>query len=488
MTVADLLRAIKRHWLLELILFVITVGITVAYTLTAAPVYSASSQLMVKVDTTGSSQTTTGSSSAASSAAASLSSFAQLAQSDAVLEPVIDNLGLHTTVSDLRNHVSAETAEDGGPFMTVSVSYGNADDTVSILDEVTKQLNKQVKSSASALLQLDVMQKPVKPTQPFSPNVGANIAIGAVAGIIIAVLGAMVRDLFDNKIHDRAEIQQIIEAPILASIPRSPTVAGHTPAIIVKPRGHAAEAFRRLATNLTFVMSSNVSDNANLLIVTSSGPREGKTTVSTNLAAAFAEKGESVLLIDADARHPSVAKALGLSNGVGLIKMLTREVSASTAIQPYWKSQLQVLPVEDESTASNVILGSEIMKNMIEQATKHYDRVIVDTAPIQVSNDASVFAREGGTLLLVVSQNVGQRKALREAVHEVKVARIKIGGVVFNRVAHERSRKGNYYYYEQSETDAKNGKRKTHKTAQGAKYSGSAAVAARRSASTSVEA
>lgn len=471
MTVADLLRVIKRHWLLELILFAITVGVTVAYTLTAVPIYSAQEQLMVKVDTSSASQTNKGSSSVSSSsgtasAASSLSSFAQLAQSDAVLEPVIDNLGLHITVAGLRDHVSAQTAEDGGPFMTVSVSYGNADDTVAILNEVTKQLNKQVKSSASALLSLDVMQKPVKPTQPSSPNVGANIAIGSVAGIIIAVLGAMIFELSDNKVHDRADIQQTVDAPILAAIPRSPTVAGRTPAIIVKPRGHAAEEFRRLATNLTFVAPSSVSNNSNLLIVTSAGPGEGKTMVSTNLAAAFAEKGESVLLIDADARHPSVAKALGLSNGVGLIKMLTKDVDARTAIQPYWKPELHVLPVEDESTASNVILGSEIMRTMIDQATKHYDHVIVDTAPIQVSNDASVFAREGGTLLLVVSQGAGQRKALRETMRELKVARIKIGGVAFNRVAHERSSKGNYYYYEQSEKNAKRGgKRADHKTA-----------------------
>ncbi|KAA8824916.1 polysaccharide biosynthesis tyrosine autokinase [Bifidobacterium reuteri] len=484
MTVADLLRAIKRNWLMEIILFVITIGIAVAYTLTATPVYSSQIQLMAK---TSDSSSTVQSSSGSSS---SLSSYVQLVQSDAVLQPVVDDLGLHTTVAGLRGHVSAATLDTSSPFLTIAVNYTNADDTIAILNSITDQLNKQAKDGASQSVTFTVVQKPVKPSQPSSPNVKSNVVIGVLAGLIIAVLGAVIRELSDNKIHDRADIQQTVDAPILAAIPRSPTVAGRTPAIIVKPRGHAAEEFRRLATNLTFVAPSSVSNNSNLLIVTSAGPGEGKTTVSTNLAAAFAEKGESVLLIDADARHPSVAKALGLSNGVGLIKMLTKDVDARTAIQPYWKPELHVLPVEDESTASNVILGSEIMRTMIDQATKHYDHVIVDTAPIQVSNDASVFAREGGTLLLVASQGAGQRKALRETVRELKVARIKIGGVAFNRVSHERSRKGNYYYYEQSETGAKRGgKGSDHHTAAAAQVPSGPAVqndsghAPRRSAS-----
>ena len=124
-----------------------------------------------------------------------------------------------------------------------------------------------------------------------------------------------------------------------------------------------------------------------------------------------------------------------------------------------------MLPVEETST-SNVILGSNVMRDMVDQATRHYDHVIIDTAPIQVSNDASVFARSGGTVLLVVSQNVGQKKALRNTVRELKVAHVRIGGVAFNRVAHERSRKGNYYYYEESEVKNRRAKASTGDSSQ----------------------
>ena len=97
------------------------------------------------------------------------------------------------------------------------------------------------------------------------------------------------RELADNNIHAQTDITNAVNAPILASIPKSFTVAGHVPAVIVKPRGHAAEEFRRLCTNLSFVENGNEdrpdNDHSNVIIVTSAVPGEGKTSVSVNLAA-----------------------------------------------------------------------------------------------------------------------------------------------------------------------------------------------------------
>lgn len=457
MTVSDLLRALKRHWLLEIILFLLVIGVVAGKTYTTPPMYTTSAQLMAK---NSDGAMTTGASNGGSSP---LASYAQLVQSDAVLEPVVNNLGLHTSVAGLRGNVSA-SASDGSAFVSMTVTYSDPNDTVTILNEVVKQLNKQITSDGSSGIQLSFIQKPYVPSSPSSPNVKGNMMMGAFAALIIAAAGAVIREMSDNSIHTKAEIQSIVPAPILAAVPKSPTLAGRTPAVIVKPRGHAAEEFRRLITNLSFVKNDR-GNRGNVLVVTSAMPGEGKTTVSVNIAATFVEKGESVLLIDADVRHPSVAKALGISNGVGLMQMLTNQVDAQTAVQQYWKPEFQVLPVEDNQGTAAVMLSSAVMENMIDQAAKHYDHVIIDTAPMQVSNDASLFAREGATLLLVVAQTVGRKKVLRDVAHEFKVSRVKISGVAFNRVAHERSRKGNYYYYEESETKAKKASKRSSRKA-----------------------
>lgn len=295
-----------------------------------------------------------------------------------------------------------------------------------------------------------VIQAPVEPTSASSPNVKANLAIGIVAGAIIAMLGAVIREMFDKGINDAADVQSIVRDPMLASVPKTHTVSDGVPAVITKPRGRAAEEIRRLTTNISFVTPKDLKQ-PNVIIVTSANPREGKTTVSVNMAASFAEKGKSVLLIDADVRHPSVAPALGMNSGVGLVSLLAGEVSAKEAIQPYWKSFLHVLPAEEQKTPSGIILGSDVMRQLIDQAAERYDYVIIDTAPMTVANDAAVFAEQGGVLLLVVGQGVAQKKALREVVKEFRMSKTAIRGVVLNMVSVNNAGRSSYYYYEDHE-------------------------------------
>lgn len=178
MTVADLFRAIKRHWILEIILFVVTVGAVAGFTFTATPMYSAQIQLMPKA--TASADASTAQS---SSAAAQLANYIEVVQSDAVLQPTIDNLGLHETVPQLRKLVVAENVT-GTTLLDITVTYPNAKDTTLILNEVAKQLNKQVSADASDMLTLTTVQKPVEPTLPSSPNIIANMAIGVVAPVV----------------------------------------------------------------------------------------------------------------------------------------------------------------------------------------------------------------------------------------------------------------------------------------------------------------
>lgn len=335
---------------------------------------------------------------------------------------------------------------------------------VKIVEESTRQLNKQLSGTlgSSSKVTLSTIQQPVKPLVPSSPNVPACIAIGIIAGLIVALLGAVIREMSDKGVNETSDIQAIIDSPILASIPKAHTVSDGTPAVIVKPCGHAAEEFRRLTTNVSFV-TPNELNQSNVLIVTSSNPREGKTTVAVNLAASFAEKGKSVLLIDGDVRHPSVANALDLNNGIGLVSLLAGEVSAKDAIQTYWKPYLHILPSEDQKTTSGIVLGSDAMKDLIDQASKRYDVVIVDTAPITVTNDAAVFAKQGGVLIMVVGQGVAQKKSLRDVTKELKMSRTEVRGIVFNMVAVSNAGRSSYYYYEDHSEESRSDRRKKRK-------------------------
>ena len=209
-----------------------------------------------------------------------------------------------------------------------------------------------------------------------------------------------------------------------------------------------------MGTNLSFVTPSDL-NQPNVIIVTSSNPREGKTTISVNLAVALAEKGKSVLLIDADVRHPSVAKTIGMNSGVGLVSLLAGEISAKEAIQPYWKPYLHVLPSENQKESSGIILGSDAMRTLINQAAERYDYVIVDTAPMTVANDAAVFAKHGGVLVMVVGQGVAQKKAVHETFKEFNMSHTSVRGIVLNMASSDNAKRSGYYYYEDA-SDQKN--------------------------------
>lgn len=462
MTISDVLRAIKKHWIVEIVLFCVVVGVVAGTTFAATPIYTASTEILTQYDSASSSESSTTTNQQQYANGSSLASlYPDLVQSDEILQSVIDNLGLHTTPTALRSNVSAAT-NDSSPIVYIYATDSNPAQTVRIVKELVKQLKKQVSAMAGPDINVSfaTIQAPVEPRVASSPNVQANLAIGIVAGLIIAMLGAVLREMFDKGVNDVSDVQTVVRDPVLASVPKAHTVSNGVPAVITKPRGRAAEEVRRLTTNISFVTPKDLKQQ-NVIIVTSTNPREGKTTVSVNMAAAFAEKGKSVLLIDADVRHPSVAKALGMNSGVGLVSLLAGEVSAKEAIQPYWKSYLQVLPAEEQKTPSGIILESDAMRQLVDQAAERYDYVIVDTAPMTVANDAAIFAEKGGVLLLVVGQGVAQKKALREVVKEFRMSKTAIRGVVLNMVSVNNAGRSSYYYHEDHEDAGSSSKRKS---------------------------
>lgn len=454
MSIADVLRAFKKHWVTEIILFCVAIGVTAGITSAMPTMYTAQSEVLVQVSPVSDDLASAQQATSASTQVAAVSMCSDIVKSDAVLKPVIDNLGLHATVSDLRKKIDVVTS-DTSTVIQLTATYSDAEDSAKIVDELTSQLGKQLQKIYTSLrVSLSVVQKPVVPSAPSSPIIIANYGIGIAAGIVLALIGAVIRELSDRGINEAADVQAITSTPILAAVPKSHTVADGTPAVIAKPRGRAAEEIRRLSTNLSFVTPSDL-NQPNVIIVTSSNPREGKTTISVNLAVALAEKGKSVLLIDADVRHPSVAKAIGMNSGVGLVSLLAGEISAKEAIQPYWKPYLHVLPAENQKESSGIILGSDAMRTLINQAAERYDYVIVDTAPMTVANDAAVFAKHGGVLVMVVGQGVAQKKAVHETFKEFNMSHTSVRGIVLNMASSDNAKRSGYYYYEDA-SDQKN--------------------------------
>ena len=141
---------------------------------------------------------------------------------------------------------------------------------------------------------------------------------------------------------------------------------------------------------------------------------------------ALAEEGKSVLFIDADLRHPSVAHKLGIEGHVGLSHVLSRQASPADVIQKYWKPNLHIMPAGKRPANASILLNSDLMKEMVEQALTQYDYVIIDTAPLSVASEATVFGRMAGGLVLVTGKGVVEKKELENTATALQAAEVPI--------------------------------------------------------------
>lgn len=467
----DVLGALKKHFVTAIITLVVVIAAAAGYTFTRTPMYTATSELLATYRTSAS---TTGSSgnelnSGASYINSQIQTYPQLVKTESVLQPVIDDLGLNSSVKELAATVTASNPSD---TMLVDISVENADPKTAstIANAVAESLKKQVTSTLYSdegdkivsPVNLTVVQQAYAPASPSSPNVKMNLAIGILVGVVFGLVAAVIKDSLDTKVRRESDVIGIIDAPVLGSIRRNDLYEGKAPVVITKPASREAEEVRRLRTNLSFVLPDT--PRSNVIVVTSAGPSEGKTTICVNMATAFAESGAKVLLIDADVRNPSVSKQLNLEGTVGLTHLITNEVSSQEAIQKYWKQNFHVLPAGAQRINPSILFNSRAMKALIDQVSEAYDYVIVDTAPMRVSNDAVVFAKEGPQLMFVVGLGVAEKRLLRKTVQEFDTLDVKPVGLAIDYAENDNMQKTGYYYYGDSYKDDSSGAHKAPKS------------------------
>jgi capsular exopolysaccharide synthesis family protein len=180
------------------------------------------------------------------------------------------------------------------------------------------------------------------------------------------------------------------------------------------------------------------------MIVTSSGPGEGKSTTTANLAVVFSQQGKRVLMIDADLRKPTVHYTFRTENHVGLSNVLTRQTTLEEAVQTTAQENLWLLTSGPIPPNPSELLGSKGMQNLLEQAKDEYDVVIFDTPPVLAVTDAQILSNLADGVVLVVSSGKTETDAAKKAKELLDSAKAKILGVVLNNKKQEES---HYYYY-----------------------------------------
>lgn len=212
---------------------------------------------------------------------------------------------------------------------------------------------------------------------------------------------------------------------------------------LVDKSSPVSERYRTIRTNIQFASSAD--HQIKTLVVTSSGPGEGKSTTSANLAVVFANSGQSVLLVDADMRKPTVHKTFLLENRVGLSNVLSTDMSFNDAIQRSVVPNLYVMTSGPKAPNPSELLGSTRTDKLIQELRDDYDFIIFDMPPIVAVTDAQIMASKADGTMLVVRENVTRKDSLQKARELLTMVNANVLGAVFNGSTDE-SDQGYYYY------------------------------------------
>ena len=210
------------------------------------------------------------------------------------------------------------------------------------------------------------------------------------------------------------------------------------------PTSTISEQFNTIRTNIQF---SSVDKKLNSILFTSSAPSEGKSTVSNNVAVTWAKQGETVVLVDADLRRPTIHKTFNVSNRVGLSSYLLGNASFEDVVQPTMVKNLFVITSGPIPPNPSELLGSMRTKDLINRLEDKFGLLIMDAPPVNTVTDAQVLAAQIDGVIMVVPQGIAEKAGVAHAKQLLDTVHANILGVIMNRVTKEKSQGyyGGYY-------------------------------------------
>ncbi len=370
----------------------------------------------------------------------------QLAEKEARLNQILPVLTLYQqTYTDLVVLGKPVTLNDGATRLTQLQS------TMQLYQEIYTNLLNNLESIRLARLQntpnVVQIESASPPSNPVRPKPFTNTGLAAVIGLLLAGGIAFLIEYIDDTIRSPEDIERVLNLPVIGYIGDMDTQPGESADVHVlyHPRSPVSEAFRSLRTNLEF---TNVDQTLSKILITSSGPGEGKTTIAINLATIIAQSGKRVLLIDADMRRPRVHNIFGISNKMGLSTLFRSDAPpVQSIIRPVEGMQnIFILPSGSPPPNPTELLASAKMDNILQEASQLVDMIIVDSPPALVA-DYQVLATKLDGVLLVIQPghtHADAAFAMREQLERVNG---RVLGVVLNKIPHDSFHYGGYHHY-----------------------------------------
>ncbi len=303
-------------------------------------------------------------------------------------------------------------------------------------DELFSQIGSINTYQSQGPIQAVVVKDALPSEKPVSPQLKFVAAFSLLGGLFLGGALAYIQDVLDDRFTSPEELATQLNVPILALIQSLETLPGQgldTVHTHMRPSAVSSEAFRTLRTSLA--LNAEVSDR---ILVSSAEPGDGKTTVSANLAVAFAQAGKRTLVIDADLRRPGMTTLLGLKRAQGVVDILSSpQPPAELAPQYVVKTDepnLHVLPAGLRRPNPAELLASPAFIELLAWADSQYDQILVDCPPVLAVSDAQIVGRLVDGAILVVRPEKNHRRLVARACESFHSTGSHVIGVVANAV------------------------------------------------------
>ncbi len=326
-------------------------------------------------------------------------------------------------------------------------------------EQVYLQLQEQLQEAriAQAIEPGDVriVDGAVLPTLPIRPRKLRSMFLAVIFGLILGVGFAAARDYLDETVHSREELIRLTNLPVLAMIPRIKGAGGGAGLLRrAKAMGDrlvtkndmgnpVSEAYRAFRTNITFL---DLDSPAKSLVFTSPGPAEGKSTSASNLAITLAQQGSKTVLVDCDLRKGIVHKIFDAKGHPGVTDVLMGSCTLEEAIQTVQigdDAELSFIPTGTIPPNPSELIGSRQMREFLKQLTERFDKVLLDSPPLNLVTDAAVLGTMSDAVILIARAGHTARGALKYANDQLNAVRAPISGIVLNDLDY--SGRGRYY-------------------------------------------
>jgi len=328
-----------------------------------------------------------------------------------------------------------------------AIEYGVLEREVESGRQIYQSLTQRARETSVAgelrSSSIRVVDRSEVPVEPVSPRVAVSLVLALFGGGLLAIGAALFFEYLDNRIKTPEEIEAHLGLATVGFIPALPKGwKDREPLLSHGVPPDFAEAFRALRTNVLF---SAAEKGPRVVVVTSSGPGEGKTIVASNLAIGFAHAGQRVLLADGDLRRPRVHEVFGCAQEPGLSNALVGDAKVSEAVRRSPVPGLCLLTAGRVPPNAAELLGSQRFREMLTSIRGQFDWVVIDSPPVMAVTDPNILANLADSVVFVIGAEMTSYKIAQRSVEQLDRGRAVFAGAVLNRVQIQRHA---YYYSE----------------------------------------